>query len=91
MKTLEKIRIAIYENKPIYVSQNGTIDYYSLIKALCNVLSGENCRINQLIDKDLDEYNSKLTIRGSSINDWLRGYNIAIWKWNPITNDFTTF
>ncbi len=87
---MENLRIAIYENKPFYVSLNGTVDFYLLIKALCDVLSNSS-KIEQLTDKDFDEYQSKFTIKGDSIGDWIRAYDIIIWKWNPIMNDFTNF
>lgn len=88
---MENIRIAIYKNKPIYTSLNGTVDFYLVIKALCNVLSNENGMTEQLTDKDFDEYQSRFTIQGNSIGDWMRGYEIGIWKWNPVMNDYTNF
>ncbi len=80
---MKNLRIAIYNNKPFYISQNDTIDYWLLMKALFVIVTSKT-----LDSKDFDEYQSKHTIKGNIVADILKQHNVLIWKWSELNNDW---
>jgi len=75
--------IVILKGKPIYTS-NGLVDWWIVSKIVYRELN----ILRQLDDKDFDEYRSKSTIRGESIESVLKAYDVKVWKWNEVARDW---
>lgn len=79
---MKNLQIITYDNKPIYVSKNGVIDWWLAIKAI-----SQNVDI-RIEEKDFDEYQSRGTFQGCEITHLLIGYDIKVWIWSDLNNDF---
>lgn len=76
-----------YKSQPLAVTNN-IIDWWLVIKALISVLQSNGSIIRSLTDDDFDEYRSKGTIQGDSVNQWINGWSITVWKYNELQNQF---
>lgn len=76
-------KIIILNGKPIYTS-NGLIDWWIVAKIVYRELK----IFKQLDDKDFEEYRSKNTIRGESIENMLKAYDVKLWFWNEVARDW---
>ncbi len=86
---MENIQIVNYNNKPIYVSNNGMIDWYLVIKSLfVNLSQEEGSLVKPLTEQDFHEYQSKFTIKGDSVQTYRTGYGLDVWMWSQMQNDF---
>lgn len=73
--------IIIYKDKPIYTS-NDLVCWWTVAKCIYKNT------IKPLNDKDFDEWRSRATIRGEHVEPLLKAFNVKVWKWNQVAQDW---
>jgi hypothetical protein len=69
--------LVIYNNRPIYATNDTTLDWWFVGKGLATHSS---------FSPDIDEYKS---MPDAFKGQMIRGYDLAVWRWNKIQRDWT--
>lgn len=74
--------IILLDNKPIYTSTD-LVDWWRVVSIIYREKS-----IKPLTSEDLDSWRGYARIRGKSVEEILNGYNVIVWKWNEVAQDW---
>jgi len=71
--------ILIKMNAPIYTTGDTLLDYWHV---------AQKCLPKQMTTGTLDEWQTKQTLMGKTVPEWLDAYDIKVWKWNLLKQNW---
>lgn len=77
------MKVVIYNKQPIAFGFSGVLNWFDVIKSLIVVLKDNGTIIELLRENDLLEFRNRETIQGITIPEWIRAYDLTIWKYQP--------